>query len=417
MPGIVFRMEVESNPARTIYALRVDPKLILAESRLAGDFIYEDGKTNGRGTVSEMVRQTGAIGGINGDFFQWTPDPGGDPLGLALSKGQLISAPGSKAKNVALGWGPSLPYTILSPTYTSNVKLDGNSDAIAMLNGRVPKDGLGLNFDVAAAIYGEEPMTAVRLALPKGHPTLQGKFSGKVIEVLTEHGKLKIPKGEAVLGACGIAKEKVKNLKPGDDVEFEIKLGGIPNGITEAMGGWPVLLKKGAYSGPIEKPNSARHPRTAVGVTSDGKIWQVVIDGRQTTSIGATFTETATIMARLGCVEAINLDGGGSSAINFMGMTLNRPSGGVERSVANGILLFAPRIAQGDSFQIIGPQQVLVGSTISLKAAGSQTIWSAQGGAWIDQDGLLRGMVKGEAKVSALAQGRIVTRVIQVVES
>ena len=112
MPGIVFRMEVESNPARTIYALRVDPKLILAESRLAGDFIYEDGKTNGRGTVSEMVRQTGAIGGINGDFFQWTPDPGGDPLGLALSKGQLISAPGSKAKNVALGWGPSLPYTI-----------------------------------------------------------------------------------------------------------------------------------------------------------------------------------------------------------------------------------------------------------------------------------------------------------------
>lgn len=59
--------------------------------------------------------------------------------------------------------------------------------------------------------------------------------------------------------------------------------------------------------------NTNRHPRTAVGVTSTGKVITVVVDGRSSQSHGLTIDELAELMSALGCVKAMNLDGGGSS--------------------------------------------------------------------------------------------------------
>ncbi|OKL40024.1 phosphodiester glycosidase family protein [Pontibacter flavimaris] len=59
--------------------------------------------------------------------------------------------------------------------------------------------------------------------------------------------------------------------------------------------------------------NTNRHPRTAVGITADNHLIAVVVDGRFTEAHGMTTEELATVMHALGCVEAMNLDGGGSS--------------------------------------------------------------------------------------------------------
>lgn len=59
--------------------------------------------------------------------------------------------------------------------------------------------------------------------------------------------------------------------------------------------------------------NTTRHPRTAVGVTSDNRLIAVVVDGRHTEAHGMTTTELSELMNALGCKEAMNLDGGGSS--------------------------------------------------------------------------------------------------------
>jgi hypothetical protein len=88
-----------------------------------------------------------------------------------------------------------------------------------------------------------------------------------------------------------------------------------PAGTDEAAAAGPLLLAQGtpqAHTLSI----TARHPRTAFGLSADGKTaWMVVVDGRQLTSLGATLPEMTEIFRRLGATEALNLDGGGSTAL------------------------------------------------------------------------------------------------------
>ena len=69
------------------------------------------------------------------------------------------------------------------------------------------------------------------------------------------------------------------------------------------------------------------HPRTAAGYRNSGELVLLVVDGRQIDSRGVDLQELAILMRDLGCVEAINLDGGGSSAMVVDGKLLNRPAG------------------------------------------------------------------------------------------
>ncbi len=118
-----------------------------------------------------------------------------------------------------------------------------------------------------------------------------------------------------------------------------------------AIGGAPILLKNGNYTFDMTTTlsgkymtnyellqsdifsTSIRPPRTVIGSTADNKIILFVCDGRQTHSDGATILELAQILKGLGCVNALNLDGGGSSAIVAGGTLLNKPSDGAERAV------------------------------------------------------------------------------------
>ena len=80
------------------------------------------------------------------------------------------------------------------------------------------------------------------------------------------------------------------------------------------------------------------HPRTAAGYRENGELVLVVIDGRQVNSRGVDLMELAIIMKDLDCIEAINLDGGGSSAMVVDGKLLNRPSGtSIQREVMSAI--------------------------------------------------------------------------------
>ena len=117
-----------------------------------------------------------------------------------------------------------------------------------------------------------------------------------------------------------------------------------------ALGAGPVLLKKGALR--IEPAEdgfySQRHPRTGIGKKADGSAVLVVVDGRQLEwSVGVTLQELAHLFIELGAVDALNLDGGGSSVMVVGDQVISRPcdytmpdSAGVERPVANVIALF-----------------------------------------------------------------------------
>jgi len=116
--------------------------------------------------------------------------------------------------------------------------------------------------------------------------------------------------------------------------------------VDDAVGAGPVLVVAGttAVSADAEVFFGTSipdvHPRTAAGVTPDGALLLVVVDGRQDASRGVSLDDLARIMRGLGAEEAVNLDGGGSSALVVNGHLLNRPTGGTtERAVASAVVV------------------------------------------------------------------------------
>ena len=88
-----------------------------------------------------------------------------------------------------------------------------------------------------------------------------------------------------------------------------------PAGTDEGLAAGPLLISRGEMQ-TYTYSTTARHPRTAFGLSADRKTaWMVVVDGRQLTSAGATLPEMAEIFRRLGASDAINFDGGGSTAL------------------------------------------------------------------------------------------------------
>ena len=106
--------------------------------------------------------------------------------------------------------------------------------------------------------------------------------------------------------------------------------------VETAIAGHPVLVTSGKCP---RHNDTTRHPRTALGWNDKSFFW-VVVDGRQEKlSDGMTCDELAALMLELGCTEAMNLDGGGSSTLWLGGKVVNSPSDGRERRVANGLVL------------------------------------------------------------------------------
>ena len=114
----------------------------------------------------------------------------------------------------------------------------------------------------------------------------------------------------------------------GFDYNNRLMLGGmtakeaIEKGIKEAMSFGPLLIVNGE-SVNVTGTGGGLNPRTAIGQTADGTILLLVIDGRQPTSLGATFKDIIEIMHEYGAVNAANLDGGSSTLMVYDGKILN----------------------------------------------------------------------------------------------
>ena len=139
----------------------------------------------------------------------------------------------------------------------------------------------------------------------------------------------------------------IKVLQPQPQPTAAFPIGGLPWPATMAVGGGPVLVHDNKakvtweeevmfWSGTIPPPE--RHPRSAIGYTADNHVIMLVIDGRYSGSRGVSLQELADIMVSLDCVEALNLDGGGSSALVVMQKLINRPEGGTfQRQVTSAV--------------------------------------------------------------------------------
>jgi hypothetical protein len=414
-PGLTYRQEVDPNLPRTLNALRISPQspTLRWSSELAGKTINEEGTVKGRLTPTLMAAQSGAIAAVNADFFSFDH---GAPLGLMVRNGELVTT--AARPRAVFGWGPKDAGTGLARS-TATLNLGGGSTLpIDAVNQPVGTNGLAFYTPTVGTVLSAKPNLTLVFKIPDAPISPETSVTATLDYALPDAQRTEVPAGRALLVATGTQMANIAGIRPGDSVTIRVKTEGFDwERYENVVGGGPLLLKGGepAIDAAEEGFNESflvRHPRTAIGKTAQGDVWIVTVDGRQTSSVGATLDDMARIMKRLGCTDAINLDGGGSTALNILGLTVNRPSDGVERPVANGILVFGPKPKLlGSKLKLVLGAKLADGTVqASVELDGkpvpqSDVLWSARGAAWIDQGGLIHPIHAGKSKILARAYG------------
>ncbi len=156
-------------------------------------------------------------------------------------------------------------------------------------------------------------------------------------------GGVSVPADGFVLVGNGGAIPELKKVRKGlrGNLKFSSP---IWDNYVSALGGGPRLVVKGQVDvrneGFRSDVTNGLGPRTAMGIDKFGRYIILVADGRQGFySTGLTLTELAYTMQKLGAVDALNFDGGGSAAMAVRGKLINRPSDGSERRVSNALLV------------------------------------------------------------------------------
>ncbi|MBN2780637.1 MAG: phosphodiester glycosidase family protein [Candidatus Marinimicrobia bacterium] len=171
-------------------------------------------------------------------------------------------------------------------------------------------------------------------------------------------------------------------------------------GLLTAVGGGPVLVKDSSiyisYNEEVMWGSGVgldnRDPRTAVGYTSDGHVILLVADGRQTHSEGLSLPDMAALFLQLGCVAALNLDGGGSTQMAVPGTDINRPS---EQRAVPAILALTYR----DSCKLPpeSDHSVIIDTEDSWATRSGSWFASANAGYWGGSKAMLSGRGDGSS--------------------
>jgi len=333
-PGLTYiRIVRRQLPLRT-FVLRIDlSKAITLDTTIAEDALPS------RRQLSRIVRNHGALAGVNGD-----PGEGlGNTVHPFAQDGDLLHTAGPDAEMFAVSKDESSTF-LGNPKLKVNVTDMSNGRVFTLdrWNRRAPEPGEIVGFSPLGGTLASPPpfSCSVRLA-PQGPAQAavpDGVDRDYLVDLATCSESPFDRNGGVVLStAPGTDEaEQLLALTPGTPMRLHWTLGW--PGVFDAVGGDPILLLDGAQT-PI-CVSCARQPRTAIGVTATGRILLVVIDGRQPRwSRGATLGELRSILRDLGAVDALNLDGGGSSEMVVKGEVVNRPSDGRERRITNAVLI------------------------------------------------------------------------------
>ncbi|MBP2652495.1 MAG: Protein of unknown function periplasmic [Firmicutes bacterium] len=322
-PGLIYTTIVQQLSSGPIAAYVLDADL----SKFKLVPVLGNNPNIGLDKVKDMEVNDSGIAAVNGSYFA----PNGEILGLLKINNDIVSIP--EFKRTAVGITEDNKYIFGQVCYQGTVRLpDGSVLPISGINCERAENTVTLY----NSYYGKSTKT-----------NEYGKdyvmTNGKVRAILAQDAPINF--GSVVLSAHGTAAAAMSSLKVGDSIDIKQSLGSEFDKVSYAMGAGPMLVKDGEpflTTQAEQFPDDiavGRAPRTALGITKSGHILLVVVDGRQTTSIGMTLVELADFMQKLGAVEAMNFDGGGSSEMVVRDSVMNNPSDGQERSVGEALVL------------------------------------------------------------------------------
>jgi hypothetical protein len=308
--------------------------------------VLSNGAIVGRERVTEMQKglaATATVAGTNGDLFSLRD---GHPSGVLVRGGVLDSAPLAERSSIGIDAAGTLHVERVS--FNAYWKGTGQRRPL-QLNAPPAKANTVTLYTPAwgPTTPAETGSVLAETLTPFPATTPNVDLTGTVASVQQAAGGVPIPAGGAVLVARGNQAPIVgAEALIGGPVLVHLTLTPSWAGITDALGGGPVIVRNGRA---IFRANELfstdqllpRDPRAAIGQLPDGRIVLVAVDGRQPGySVGVTNFELAQAMQQLGCVIASALDSGGSTTMAFEGQLLDKPSDpGGELPVAEALLV------------------------------------------------------------------------------
>lgn len=294
---------------------------------------------------SVMLRKNGegknAFAAINGDFYTTTGVDAGLTVNGQVTEGQLLRTPVSDRPLVLFDdqCSPFIDFV----SFLGSATINGQSTVINGVNVERGTNQLILyNQYHGTHSKTNDYGTEVVVSLKEGRWAINKPLIGVVKSVVKAKGSNPIAKGEIILSGHGTAQQVLDNLNAGDEISLslELVLNDQPTKkaqFEEMIGGDRLILKDG-----IVQDNDWKelHPRTAIGYNKDKtKLVMVVVDGRAAISSGFSTKQLAELIRLSGADLALNLDGGGSSAMVVRNKVRNTPADGNERRVANSLLV------------------------------------------------------------------------------
>lgn len=310
----------------------VDIRVAQAGTRLTGGAklsTMSDANTNVAGGVEYFA-------GVNADFFG-----NSQPIGSSVVNGSVYKAVASDWVSFYMNDAkvPGIEVLYFKGTATG----PSSSHAVTSINNPRYENNLVVFNSHYAATTGTNPYgTEVKIVPVEGTVGFNGTVKCRVDGApVVGVGSATIPSDAYILSGHGTASTFLQSLKDGDIVTLDLNATPATGGtITQMAGGQPIILQNGET---LNTQNALDHltalnPRTAVGYNADrSKLVLLVVDGRGT-SVGVVSKVLADIMREVGCSDALNFDGGGSSELYTRAFGVrNRPSDGSERSVVNSV--------------------------------------------------------------------------------
>ncbi|MBQ4527691.1 MAG: phosphodiester glycosidase family protein [Clostridia bacterium] len=309
-------------------------------------------------TVENLAQtEENTVAALNGDFFSYQGSKGFS-LGIEIKDGKLLQSPINPSTMATVSYADAKLAMSYLDFHIMAVAPNWQYHEVRHLNKHT-------------SYYGDILMYT---------SDFNGGFSpapgGEVAEVVVEDGKIKefrrnqpsvkIPENGCVLVVSeGMNMFLANNFNVGDDIKFDYYITPDISKSEAAFGAGAMLVSDGRALTNFSHVISGYQPRSAIGVDESGKTaYLVAVDGRQSISRGMTMIELANLMASLGCYNAVNLDGGGSTRMiastewNSNLTAVNSPS--ESRKVLNAVgIVSEPGSDNASSIAVKGDRNVV----------------------------------------------------------
>lgn len=369
-PGVTYgeyRVSTSSGPLQ-VHVVSLDPHIesVRLNAAIASDRLISSGET-----VSSMAVRTGAVAGINADYFDINNTY--QPLGIVVRDGTLIRTP-SKRMTLSITRRHTVRFTAYR--FSATAQIGDIPVQLTGINEFPPQGGASLLTPAFGTLPSANGVSLAHLTpLSSVNPFGRYRITSVEQDATSDTAAYALALGPA-------AQEVVGTPNLGDVVTISSAVDPTLDDVIAAVGGGPLLLHEGRYYDDPDAPaldeRNTRIPASGAATQNDGTVLLFEVDGRQPLdSVGVTRPEFASLMRAFGATEGMSFDGGGSATLvtrrlgEGAASVRNVPSDGSERPVGDGLFVYSQAPLGPPSRLVVRPPivRMLPGAAVVLRSS------------------------------------------------